>query len=169
MSDTETNLSCTPPQLREIADNAVINLLPKKSKAVYEKCYHQFELWAVQNNEIKKWFDPENPQDAEEMLAYLDSLESDDEGHNQFQEAESLEFVLVPSSDGQVSDQDDAPSDDEIAPSIGDLDKGLLAQKVELYTISKEREKRPVVCQSISLDKNTTNDESWDDSDIMSA
>ncbi|KAK9674634.1 hypothetical protein QE152_g40977 [Popillia japonica] len=50
MSDTETNLSCTPPQLREIADNAVINLLPKKSKAVYEKCYHQFELWAVQNN-----------------------------------------------------------------------------------------------------------------------
>ncbi|KAK9720768.1 hypothetical protein QE152_g21913 [Popillia japonica] len=99
------------------------------------------------------------------MLAYLDSLESDDEGHNQFQEAESLEFVLVPPSDGQDRDQDDAPSDDEIAPSIGDLGKGLLAQKGELYTISKQREKRPVVCQSISLDKNTTNDESWDDSD----
>ncbi|KAK9704427.1 hypothetical protein QE152_g28301 [Popillia japonica] len=74
----------------------------------------------------KKWCDPENPRDAEEMLAYLDSLESDDEGHNQFQEAESLEFVLVPPSDGQDSDQDDAPSDDEIAPSIGDLGKGLL-------------------------------------------
>lgn len=89
----------------------------------------------------KKLFNPEDPKDAEELLNYLDSLESDDECFEQFQEAESLEVVLVPPTDGRDSDIDDAASDEEIAPSIRDLGKGLLSQEVEILTVNKQKEK----------------------------
>lgn len=46
MSD---NLSNTPPKLRQIAENTVKNLLPEKSRGIYEKNYQQFETWCVSN------------------------------------------------------------------------------------------------------------------------
>lgn len=38
-------ISCTPPEIREIAENAVNNLLPTKSRSNYEKQYIKFEEW----------------------------------------------------------------------------------------------------------------------------
>lgn len=40
----------TPPELREIAENNLNNLLPKKSCKVYQKEYADFELWCEQNS-----------------------------------------------------------------------------------------------------------------------
>lgn len=105
-------------------------------------------------------FNPEDPRDAEELLNYLDSLESDDECFQQFQGAESLEIVSLPPNDGRDSDIDDAVSDEEIVPGIRDLGKGLLAQKVEILSVNKQNEKNPT---TVSSRNNPT--ESSDDSD----
>lgn len=39
------NISCTPPEIRKIAENVVTNLLPTKSRGLYEKHYTKFEEW----------------------------------------------------------------------------------------------------------------------------
>lgn len=49
MTDNSNYLSGTPPELREIAENTSGNLLPEKSRVVYEKNYQQFESWCVEN------------------------------------------------------------------------------------------------------------------------
>lgn len=49
MSDSETSLSCTPPELRQIAENATSDLLPKKSREIYEKEFKNFDIWCTQN------------------------------------------------------------------------------------------------------------------------
>ncbi|KAJ3661734.1 hypothetical protein Zmor_006121 [Zophobas morio] len=41
--------SCTPPEIRENARIAVQNLLPEKSKPVYEKQYQVFNKWCTEN------------------------------------------------------------------------------------------------------------------------
>lgn len=50
MDDSEYNINCTPPELREIAEALTGNLLPNKSREVYEKKYEQFDTWCSQNN-----------------------------------------------------------------------------------------------------------------------
>ncbi|KAJ8937729.1 hypothetical protein NQ314_011736 [Rhamnusium bicolor] len=87
-------------------------------------------------------YDPSDPKDAKELLNYLDSLDSDDEHYKEVEEAEALELVLLPPSDGQDSDQDDAASDGEVIPTIRDIGKGVLAQYMEILTISKHGEKQ---------------------------
>ncbi|KAB0798507.1 hypothetical protein PPYR_09500, partial [Photinus pyralis] len=47
MSDEE--LTSTPPELRELADNAVNDLVPSKSKNKYQKEYEKFESWRIEN------------------------------------------------------------------------------------------------------------------------
>lgn len=39
------NISCTPPELKEIAENALDDLLPPKSRGNYEKQYLKFQEW----------------------------------------------------------------------------------------------------------------------------
>ncbi|KAK4887441.1 hypothetical protein RN001_003712 [Aquatica leii] len=41
----ENEIDCTPPEVREVAKDATKNLLPVKSKAVYEKEYVRFNKW----------------------------------------------------------------------------------------------------------------------------
>lgn len=43
MSDSE--IECTPPELREAAISAGKNLLPEKSGFRYEKCFKEFKNW----------------------------------------------------------------------------------------------------------------------------
>ena len=43
------NFSCTPPEIREIAENTVVNLLPNKSRIPYEKQFQKFEKWCSEN------------------------------------------------------------------------------------------------------------------------
>lgn len=43
------NFSCTPPEIREIAENTVGNLLPNKSGKQYEKQFQKFEEWCDEN------------------------------------------------------------------------------------------------------------------------
>lgn len=45
-----SGLSCTPPEIRQLAETAKINLLPAKSRAVYEKEYQSFQSWCQGNN-----------------------------------------------------------------------------------------------------------------------
>jgi hypothetical protein len=40
----------TPPELKNIADCAVSNLIPEKSKRQYDKCYNDFKEWCDKNN-----------------------------------------------------------------------------------------------------------------------
>lgn len=49
-NDESMNLTCTPPILQEIANNAICNLLPQKSAAVYERAYEAFISWSKINN-----------------------------------------------------------------------------------------------------------------------
>ncbi|XP_025836243.1 uncharacterized protein LOC112906400 [Agrilus planipennis] len=76
----------------------------------------------------KRLYNPANQRDAEELLAVLNDLDSDDEYYEDFDNADQLDFVLLPPVDGEDSDQDDGPSDDELPPLITDLGRGLLAQ-----------------------------------------
>jgi hypothetical protein len=40
----------TSPELKNIADCAVSNLTPEKSKRQYDKCYNDFKEWCNKNN-----------------------------------------------------------------------------------------------------------------------
>ncbi|KAJ8975153.1 hypothetical protein NQ317_007962 [Molorchus minor] len=61
MSDTDSDIlvSCTPPELKSIVNSALSDLIPKKSKRQYEKCYN--------------WCDKQNIKTMSEniLLAYL--------------------------------------------------------------------------------------------------
>ncbi|KAK4885098.1 hypothetical protein RN001_001369 [Aquatica leii] len=46
-------LSCTPPEIREIAQNTISNLIPAKSKHVYDKQYIKFEKWCREKKVTK--------------------------------------------------------------------------------------------------------------------
>jgi predicted phosphoadenosine phosphosulfate sulfurtransferase len=41
----ENDQNCTPPELREVAEGTLSNLLPTKSREVYEKEFANFEAW----------------------------------------------------------------------------------------------------------------------------
>lgn len=45
-------ISCTPPELREIANSAVEKILPVKSRGKYEKEYKKFCIWCDENNVV---------------------------------------------------------------------------------------------------------------------
>lgn len=42
---SESEMSCTPPNIKEKAGIAISELIPRKSKAVYENCYKKFMEW----------------------------------------------------------------------------------------------------------------------------
>ncbi|KAK4881350.1 hypothetical protein RN001_004669 [Aquatica leii] len=44
------SLSCTPPDVKELANKALDNLMPTKSRAKYQKEYKSFTTWCDQNN-----------------------------------------------------------------------------------------------------------------------
>nr|CAI5831873.1 unnamed protein product [Callosobruchus analis] len=68
----------------------------------------------------KTLYNPEDPNDLEELLEYFHSLVSNDVVYRQIQDAESLEVALISPDDGEDSDQDDAASDDDIVTNIRD-------------------------------------------------
>jgi hypothetical protein len=45
----ENDQNCTPPELREVAEGTLSNLLPTKSREVYEKEFANFEAWCREN------------------------------------------------------------------------------------------------------------------------
>jgi site-specific recombinase XerD len=45
----ENDQNCTPPELREVAERTLSNLLPTKSREVYEKEFANFETWCREN------------------------------------------------------------------------------------------------------------------------
>ncbi|KAJ3659431.1 hypothetical protein Zmor_011120 [Zophobas morio] len=46
----ESEGNCTPPEFREIAEDTVTKLLPKKPKDLYTKEFENFERWCSENN-----------------------------------------------------------------------------------------------------------------------
>ena len=42
--------SLTPPDVAEIANNAYTDLLPEKSRAIYEKTYSEFMTWCEEKH-----------------------------------------------------------------------------------------------------------------------
>lgn len=49
-STDEEEYSCTPPEVCEAAYIASLDLLPKKSKTLYESCYKTFQDWEKTSN-----------------------------------------------------------------------------------------------------------------------
>jgi hypothetical protein len=43
-------VSCTPPELKNIINCALSNLIPEKSKRQCEKCYSDFTDWCNKKN-----------------------------------------------------------------------------------------------------------------------
>jgi hypothetical protein len=46
---TDSEIMCTPPELRESAQQLTSNLLPEKSKSRYERTYRDFRDWCSKN------------------------------------------------------------------------------------------------------------------------
>src|SRR5699024_657112 len=59
---------CTPPEIKDSANEAIANLLPEKSKARYESTYRKFLEWC-KRHKVKKY--SENC-----LLAYFQQYES---------------------------------------------------------------------------------------------
>jgi hypothetical protein len=49
----ENDQNCTPPELREVAEGTLSNLLPTKSREVYEKEFANFEAWCRENKKVQ--------------------------------------------------------------------------------------------------------------------
>ncbi|KAB0790036.1 hypothetical protein PPYR_15641, partial [Photinus pyralis] len=49
MEEQHEIITCTSPELREIVNSTVDNLLPQKSKLKYEKEYLKFDQWCKEN------------------------------------------------------------------------------------------------------------------------
>lgn len=56
---------CTPPELRNVADEVSMNLLHKKSRVIYAAAYDKFHLWRIEKNA---------PISENVILAYLTEL-----------------------------------------------------------------------------------------------
>jgi hypothetical protein len=48
----ENEIQCTPPELTEIAAKSIQDLIPPKSRKVYDFCYRRFLNWAEEHNYI---------------------------------------------------------------------------------------------------------------------
>lgn len=48
----DEQINCTPPELRQIAEDNLKNLLPTKSQHIYEKEYGYFLNWCNKNNVV---------------------------------------------------------------------------------------------------------------------
>ncbi|KAG5887176.1 hypothetical protein JTB14_028979 [Gonioctena quinquepunctata] len=70
----------------------------------------------------KEILDLSDPRDTEELLNYLEELNSDDESYEQV-------------ADGSESDVDDASSDDNMHHGIRDIGKGILRQLMEVIAV----------------------------------
>ena len=62
----------------------------------------------------KNFYNPDDPRDAEELLNYLEEINSDDEDNYEIKNCNELQLVLFPPQDGAESDIDDVESDGEI-------------------------------------------------------
>lgn len=49
-SNNEKSLPCTPPEIAEVANEVIKELLPNKSKKIYTKAYHDFLDWCGKKN-----------------------------------------------------------------------------------------------------------------------
>ncbi|KAJ8912829.1 hypothetical protein NQ315_014412, partial [Exocentrus adspersus] len=49
-NNSDISYTCTPPGIREKANAATLELLPKKSKAVYKKAFKEFMDWKKSND-----------------------------------------------------------------------------------------------------------------------
>ncbi|KAG5898995.1 hypothetical protein JTB14_001521 [Gonioctena quinquepunctata] len=87
---------------------------------------------------LKLYFNPSNPRDAEELLNYLESLESDDAEAGAINHANEIKIALCPPTDGADSDVDDASSDDDAMCLFRDVGKGILKESMERVEISKQ-------------------------------
>ncbi|KAK4885288.1 hypothetical protein RN001_001559 [Aquatica leii] len=66
---------CTPPEIRKIAENAVSNLLPNKSRAQYKKEFNKFQEWCngnkikvVSENVMLSYFDIQRKKNTNHRL-----------------------------------------------------------------------------------------------------
>ena len=52
MSSSDSESQCTPPVIQEVAESTARNLLPSKSKHLYEIAHQNFVKWRTEKNEI---------------------------------------------------------------------------------------------------------------------
>ncbi|KAL3266692.1 hypothetical protein HHI36_010854 [Cryptolaemus montrouzieri] len=85
----------------------------------------------------KKFHNPSDPKDAEELLNSLEQMSSNDECFDQVDESEELHLTLFPPEDGADNDQDGDPSENDEICRIDDIEKGVLKQKMDVTCILK--------------------------------
>ncbi|PSN34605.1 hypothetical protein C0J52_22018 [Blattella germanica] len=105
-----------------------------------ESPYGQKDHIIEPNNKKKKYLNPEDPRDAEEIMNILENLSDDDEICSEIDKADDLNLILLPPQDGQDSDCDDAPSDDERLTNFRDIGKGVLLQPLEVQAITRSEQ-----------------------------
>ncbi|PSN55274.1 hypothetical protein C0J52_05820 [Blattella germanica] len=111
----------------------------KRKEEKIEKRYQKDHI-IEPNNKKKKYLNPEDPRDAEEIMNILENLSDDDEICSEIYKADDLNLILLPPQDGQDSDCDDAPSDDERLTNFRDIGKGVLLQPLEVQAITRSEQ-----------------------------
>ena len=78
-------------------------------------------------------------KDAEELFNILFSEQNTTAIAEEIEDAEELQIVFKPPNDGEDSDKDDAPSDNEEAcANIKDIGRGILSQSAKIRIIDKD-------------------------------
>ena len=78
-------------------------------------------------------------KDAEEVFKILFSEQNTTAIAEEIEDAEELQIVFQPPNDGEDSDKDDAPSDNEEAcANFKDIGRGILSQSAKIRIIDKD-------------------------------
>jgi hypothetical protein len=71
-------------------------------------------------------------------LDTLNELDELDPAYEEIQNSQSLDIVLIPPTDGNESDVDDGPEDDERPTTIRDVGRGVLRELAEVHGIYED-------------------------------
>ncbi|KAJ3644696.1 hypothetical protein Zmor_022406 [Zophobas morio] len=135
---------CTPPEIRALATNSLSNLLPTKSRQIYEKKYSEFENWCKENNistisenVLMAYFEVQRQKYKSSSLWCLYSqLKSCIGIHNNvdISKYHKLQALLKRCSEGYVPKKSKILEEYEINKFISEADDTIyLAMKVSTY------------------------------------
>ena len=78
-------------------------------------------------------------KDAEELFNIIFSEQNTTAIVEEIEDAKELQIAFQPPNDGEDSDKDDAPSDNEEAcANVKDIGRGILSQSAEIRIINKD-------------------------------
>lgn len=143
----DEELSCTPPEIREIAQISISNLIPTKSKHVYDKQYIKFEKWCrekkvtkITENALLAYFELQRHNYKSSTLWSMYSMLRCSLNLHQnvdISKFNKLHALLKQASVGYVPKKSKILEEDNINKFINEADNELyLAMKVSIFIIN---------------------------------